>query len=40
MVEKHYGHVATSYVHAAILAAPPLGIGGEAGNIVPLANTR
>jgi hypothetical protein len=40
MVEKHYGHLATSYVRAVIRAAKPLGIGGEAGNIVPLAGTR
>jgi integrase len=28
MVEKHYGHLATSYVREAIRAAMPLGIGG------------
>jgi hypothetical protein len=32
MVEKHYGHLATSYVRA----AKPLGIGGEADDIIPL----
>ena len=40
MVEKHYGHLATSYVREAIRAAKPLGIGGEAGKIVPLAGMR
>jgi len=39
MVEKHYGHLATSYVREAIRAAKPLGIG-ETGNIVPIATTR
>jgi hypothetical protein len=29
MVEKHYGHLATSYVREAIRAATPLGIGGD-----------
>jgi integrase len=37
MVEKHYGHLATSYVREAIRAARPLGIG-ETGNIVPIAS--
>jgi integrase len=37
MVEKHYGHLATSYVREAIRAALPLGIN-EAGNIVPIAS--
>jgi hypothetical protein len=39
MVEKHYGHLATSYVREAIRAAKPLGIG-EAAKIIPLAGTR
>lgn len=39
MVEKHYGHLATSYVREAIRAAKPLGIG-ETGNIVPIATAR
>ena len=30
MVEKHYGHLATSYVREAIRAAKPLGIGDDA----------
>jgi hypothetical protein len=30
MVEKHYGHLATSYVREAIRAAKPLGIGDAA----------
>ena len=40
MVEKHYGHLATSYVREAIRAAKPLGIGSDAGNIISLAGTR
>ena len=39
MVEKHYGHLATSYIRQAIRSAQPLGIG-ELQNIVPLANAR
>jgi hypothetical protein len=39
MVEKHYGHLATSYVREAIRAVKPLGIG-EAAKIVPLAGAR
>jgi integrase len=39
MVEKHYGHLATSYVREAIRAAKPLGIG-EAANVIPLAGAR
>jgi hypothetical protein len=39
MVEKHYGHLATSYVREAIRAAKPLGIG-ETANVVPLACVR
>ncbi len=39
MVEKHYGHLATSYIRQAIRAAKPLGIG-EPQNIVPLAGAR
>jgi hypothetical protein len=30
MVEKHYGHLATSYVREAIRSAKPLGIGESA----------
>ena len=36
MVEKHYGHLATSYVREAIRAAKPLGIGDDA-KVVPMA---
>jgi integrase len=39
MVEKHYGHLATSYVREAIRAAKPLGIGDSA-KVVPLAGAR
>jgi integrase len=40
MVEKHYGHMATSYIREAIRsAAKPLGIG-EQQNIVPLVGAR
>jgi integrase len=39
MVEKHYGHLATSYIREAIRSAKPLGIG-EPPNIVPLAGAR
>lgn len=39
MVEKHYGHLATSYVREAIRAAKPLGIN-DAANIVPLVGTK
>jgi integrase len=39
MVEKHYGHLATSYVREAIRRAKPLGIG-DASNVVPLASAR
>jgi integrase len=39
MVEKHYGHLATSYVREAIRAAKPLGIG-SAGTVVPIAGVR
>ncbi len=40
MVEKHYGHLATSYIRGAIRsAAKPLGIG-EQQNIVPLVGAR
>ena len=37
MVEKHYGHLATSYVREAIRAAKPLGIG-RAAKVVPIAS--
>ena len=36
MVEKHYGHLASSYVREAIRAARPLGIG-DAAKVVPIA---
>jgi hypothetical protein len=39
MVEKHYGHLATSYARKAIRSAKPLGIG-EAGKIVPITVAR
>jgi integrase len=39
MVEKHYGHLATSYVREAIRTAKPLGIGNAA-KVVPLAGAR
>ena len=39
MVEKHYGHLATSYVREAIRAAKPLGIG-RAAKVVPIAGAR
>ena len=37
MVEKHYGHLATSYVRQAIRAAKPLGIGEDA-KVVPIGS--
>lgn len=39
MVEKHYGHLATSYVREAIRAAKPLGIG-DAAKVVPIVGIR
>ena len=39
MVEKHYGHLATSYVREAIRAAKPLGIS-DAGRVVPIVSAR
>jgi integrase len=39
MVEKHYGHLAKSYIREAIRAAKPLGIS-EARNIVPIVSAR
>jgi integrase len=36
MVEKHYGHLATSYVREAIRAAKPLGIA-DAVKVIPIA---
>jgi predicted transcriptional regulator len=39
MVEKHYGHLAPSYMREAIRAAKPLGIG-EAAKVVPMAGAR
>jgi integrase len=40
LVEKHYGHLATSYVREAIPAAKPLGIGEAAKIVLPLAGAR
>ncbi len=37
MVERHYGHLATSYVREAIRGAKPLGIGTDTGKIIALA---
>jgi integrase len=39
MVEKHYGHLATSYVREAIRAAAPLGIVAPS-NVTPIAGAR
>jgi integrase len=39
MVEKHYGHLATSYVREAIRSAKPLGIS-EAQKVVPIASAQ
>jgi integrase len=39
MVEKHYGHMATSYVREAIRSAKPLGIS-EAQKVVPIASAQ
>jgi integrase len=39
MVEKHYGHLATSYIRQAIRSAKPLGIG-EPLNVIPLVAGR
>ena len=39
MVEKHYGHMAASYVREAIRAAKPLGIS-DPSNVVPLTTLR
>jgi hypothetical protein len=39
MVEKHYGHLATSYMREAIRAAKPLGIGNAA-KVIPMAGSR
>jgi hypothetical protein len=39
MVEKHYGHPATSYVREAIRSAKPLGIS-EAQKVVPIASAQ
>jgi integrase len=39
MVEKHYGHMSTSYVADAIRAAVP-NFGGESGNVVGIAGGR
>jgi hypothetical protein len=40
MVEKHYSHLATSYVREAIRAAKPLGIGGEVSRVVSIAGVQ
>ncbi len=39
MVEKHYGHLATSYVREAIHTAKPLGIS-DAGRVVPIVSAQ
>jgi hypothetical protein len=39
MVEKHYGHLATSYIREAIRTAKPLGIG-DCAKVVPRAGAR
>ena len=39
MVERHYGHLATSYVREAIRLAKPLGIGDGA-NVVSIVGAR
>jgi integrase len=39
MVEKDYGHLATSYMREAIRAAKPLGIGNAA-KVIPMAGSR
>jgi len=39
VVEKHYGHLATSYIRQAIRSAKPLGIRRQQ-NVVPLASAR
>jgi integrase len=39
MVEKHYGHLATSYVREAIRAAKPLGIG-QPRKVIPMPDAR
>jgi len=40
MVEKHYGHLASSYIRAAIRSATAIGIGDNETTIVPLAAER
>jgi integrase len=40
MVEKHYGHLASSYVREAIRAAKPLGIGEGEAKIIPMVGAR
>jgi integrase len=39
MVEKHYGHLATSYVREAIRGAKPLGIAGTT-KVTPITGPR
>jgi integrase len=39
MVEKHYGHLATSYIREAIRSAKPLGIG-EPAKVTPAADAQ
>jgi integrase len=40
MVEKHYGHLTSSYIREAIRSAKAIGIGDEEAKIVPLAVER
>jgi integrase len=40
MVEKHYGHLTSSYIREAIRSAKAIGIGDEEAKIVPLALDR
>jgi uncharacterized protein (DUF433 family) len=40
MVEKHYGHLTSSYIREAIRSAKAIGIGAEEAKIVPLAVER
>jgi integrase len=40
MVEKHYGHLTSSYIREAIRSAKAIGIGAEEAKIVPLVVER
>jgi integrase len=40
MVEKHYGHLTSSYIREAIRSAQAIGIGDKEANIVSLAVER